>query len=57
MVRVRLGRWCRSIIDEEMRPMHGMYGTLDADLEVRRTIKRAELAAFLCLLRDKKGLH
>ena len=52
--------------DEEMRPMHGMYGTLDAELEVRRTIKRAELTAFLCLLRraispamvhvDKKGI-
>ena len=37
--------------DEEMRPMHGMYGTLDAELEVRRTIKRAELSAFLCLFR------
>ena len=29
--------------DEEMVPMHGMYGTLDAELEVQRTIKRAEL--------------
>ena len=27
--------------DEEMEPMHGMYGTLDAELEVQRTIKRA----------------
>ena len=53
--------------DEELRPMHGMYGTLDADVEVRRTIQRAEPAAFLCLLRkaicpipvhiDNKGLH
>ena len=52
--------------DEEMRPMHGMYGTLDAELEVRRTIKRAELTAFLRLLRraispamvhvDEKGI-
>ena len=52
--------------DEEMRPMHGMCGTLDAELEVRRTIERAELTAFLCLLRraislamvhvDKKGI-
>ena len=25
--------------DEEMVPMHGMYGTLDADLEVQRTNK------------------
>ena len=30
--------------------MHGMHGTLDAELEVRR-IKRAELMALLCLLR------
>ena len=33
--------------DEEMGPMHEMYGTLDAELEVQRTIKRAELMAFL----------
>ena len=25
--------------DEEMGPMHGMHGTLDADLEVQRTNK------------------
>ena len=31
--------------DEEMEPMHGMYGTLDAELEVQRTIKRVELTA------------
>ena len=33
-----------------MGPMCGMYGTLDADLEVQRTIERVELMAFLCLL-------
>ena len=37
--------------DEEMEPMLGMHGTLDAELEVQRTTKRAELTAFLCLLR------
>ena len=37
--------------DEKMGPMHGMYGTLEADLEVVRTTKRAELTAFFCLLR------
>ena len=52
--------------DEEMRPMHGMYGTMDAELDVRCTVKRAELTAFLCLFRrairlatvhvDKKGI-
>ena len=36
--------------DEEMGFMQGMYGTLDGGIEVQRTIKRAELTAFLCLL-------
>ena len=31
--------------------LHGMYGSLDAGLEVQRTIKRKELTAFLCLLK------
>ena len=35
--------------DEEMEPMHGMYGTLDSELEVQRTTKRDEMTAFLCL--------
>ena len=29
---------------------HGMYGSMEAELEVQRTIKRAELTTFLCLL-------
>ena len=39
--------------------MHRMYGTLEAELEVQRTIKSAELAAFLCLLRriDYRSYH
>ena len=37
--------------DEEMGSMHGMCGTLDAQLEVQRIMKRAALTAFLCLLR------
>ena len=41
--------------DEEMGPMHGMYATLDAELEVQHTIQRAELTAFLCLLRKAIG--
>ena len=28
---------------------YDMYGTLDAELDVQRTIKRAEFTAFLCL--------
>ena len=41
--------------DEEMGPMRGMYGPLEAKLEVQRTIKRAELTAFLCLLKKATG--
>ena len=37
--------------DEELGPFHGMYGSMEAELEVQRTIKRAELTAFLCLLK------
>ena len=32
--------------DEELGPMHDMYGTLEAGLEVHRTVKRAEMTAF-----------
>ena len=31
-----------------------MCGSMEADLEVQRTIKRAGLTAFLCLLKKKK---
>ena len=41
--------------DEEVRPMHGMCGTVDAELEVQRTIKRAGLTAILCHLRKAIG--
>ena len=41
--------------DEEMRHLHGMYGSMEADFEVQRTIKRAELTAFLCLLKKVIG--
>ena len=41
--------------DEEMVPLHGMYGSVEAECEVQRTIKRAELTAFLCLLRKVSG--
>ena len=41
--------------DEEMGPMHGMYGWLEAGLEVQRPIKRAELTAFSCLLTKGMG--
>ena len=41
--------------DEEMGPLHGMYGLLKAEFEVQRVSKRAELTAFLCLLRKVRG--
>ena len=37
--------------DEEMEPLHGMCGSMEAELEVQRTIKRSELTAFSCLPR------
>ena len=35
--------------------MHGMYGTLDAEFVVQRTIKRAELTAFFFFFRKVVG--
>ena len=35
--------------------MHGMYGSMEAEYEVQRTIKRAGLTVFLCLLRKVSG--
>ena len=40
---------------EETGPLHGLYGSTEAEFEVQRTIKRAELTAFLCLLRRVIG--
>ena len=40
---------------EEMEPLHGMCGSMEAGLEVQHTIKRAELTAFLCLLKKVIG--
>ena len=34
--------------DEELGPLHGMYGSVNAEFQVQRTIKRAELPAFYC---------
>ena len=54
-----LGRWSAcgwSVVQldhhEEMAPMHGMHETLDAVLEVQRTIKRAALTAFLLTTKE-----
>ena len=57
-----VGKWvaCGWVVvqldfDEEMEPSHGIYGSMEAEHEVRWTIKRAELTAFLCLLRKVCG--
>ena len=42
--------WLISDRDEEIEPMYGMCGSLDAEFEEQRTIKRAELTAFFSLL-------
>ena len=58
----RAGKWraCGGAVvqldsGEEMAPLHGMYGSMEAELAVQRTIKWAELTAFLCLLRRVIG--
>ena len=45
----------QSDLDEEIGPLHGMYDSMEAEYEIQRTIKRAELTAFLCLLRKVCG--
>ena len=41
--------------DDEPGPLHGMYGPMEAEIEVQRTIKRAELTAFLSFLNKVSG--
>ena len=41
--------------DVVLGPLHGMYGSMEAEFEVQCTIKRAELTAFLCLLKKVIG--
>ena len=59
---VNAGKWgaCGSAVVQldknvEMGPLHGMYGSIEAEFEVQRTIKRAELRAFLCFLKKVCG--
>ena len=50
-----MSRW---LFDGNLRQVECLWlvsGTLDADFEVKRTIKRAELTAFLRLLRRLVG--
>ena len=41
----------QSDYDEELGPLHGMYCSVEAELEVQRAIKRA----FFCLLKKVIG--
>ena len=41
--------------NEELGPLYGMCGSMEAELEVQRTIKGVELTAFICLLRRVIG--
>ena len=41
--------------DEELGPLHGLYGPMEAEFEVQRIIQRAELTAFVCLLKKVIG--
>ena len=56
------GKWCAcgwAVVqldsDEELVPLHGMHGSMEAEYEVQRTIKRTELTAFFCLLKKVSG--
>ena len=57
------GQWraCGSVAqqdsDEELEPLHGMYGSMEAEFEVQRTIERAELTAFLCLPQESNRAY
>ena len=42
--------------DEGLVPLHGIYGSVEVEFEVQRTIKRAKLTASLCLLKRVIGL-
>ena len=53
------GAWGWTVVqldyDEEMEPLYGMCGSMEAEYEVQRTIKRAEVTAFFCLLKKVIG--
>ena len=40
-----VGQWCSWIMMKRWGPLHGLCGSLEAEFEVQRTIKRAELTA------------
>ena len=40
------GQWCSWIMMRRWGFLHGVYGSMEAESEVQRTIKRAELTVF-----------
>ena len=45
----------QSDYDGDLGPVYGVYGSMEAEFEVQRTIERAELTAFLRLLKKITG--
>ena len=43
--------------DEELGPLHGLHGSMEAVFEVQRTINKKALTAFLCLLKKSDTTH
>ena len=41
--------------DEELGPLHAMYGSMEAEFEVPRTVKRPQLTTCLCFLKKVIG--
>ena len=50
-----VGQWYRWPMMKRRGPCFDMYASMEAELEAQRTIKRAELTAFLCHLRKVSG--
>ena len=48
------GMWCRWIMMASWPP-YGIHGTMEVKNEVQRAIQRAELTAFVCLLKRMCG--
>ena len=49
------GQWRNWMMMKNWDLLHGMCGSMEAELEVQRTTKRAELTAFPCLLKKVMG--
>ena len=47
--------WVQLDYDEEMGSLYGMYVSMEAELEIQRTTKKAELTPFLCRLKTVIG--